>query len=289
MNEEKLTTFSEVDRAALEPMMKVGLLATVTPEGLPHLTLLSSLRPSTADQMTFGQFVEGASKKQLRENPKAGFLAMTLNKDLWRGKATFTHTARHGREFEQYNETPMFRYNAYFGVHTVYYLDLVEQSGRQALPMGKVILAAVQTMLARPLARQRSPEPVLNPWTQGLLNKLDNLKFLSYVGPDGYPVIIPTIQAQAADAEHVIFSLGAYGDELAEIPPGATVSVFGMSLDMVDVLLRGEFQGLEKAPAVPLIPGLRYGRIRVNWVYSPMPPKPEQIYPRVAIEPVTVF
>jgi hypothetical protein len=289
MNKDRLTTFSEEDRAALKPMMKVGLLATVTPEGLPHLTLLSSLRPSSAHQMTFGQFAEGTSKRHIRENPRTGFLAMTLNKELWRGKATFTHTARHGREFEQYNATPMFRYNAYFGVHTVYYLDLVEQSGRQALPMGKVILAAVQTMLARPLARQLNPQIVLNRWTQGLMNKLDSLKFLSYVGPDGYPVIIPTIQAQAADAEHVIFSLGVYGGELAEIPPGATVAVFGMSLEMVDVLLRGEFQGFHKAPGMPVVPGLRYGRLRVDWVYSPMPPKPEQIYPRVAIEPVTSF
>jgi hypothetical protein len=183
----------------------------------------------------------------------------------------------------------MFRYNAYFGVHTVYYLDLIAQSGRQPLPMGKVMMAALQTMLAEPMARQRSPKPVLNPWTQNLMSKLGNLKFLSYVGPDGFPVVIPAIQALAADSEYVIFGLGAFGDELARIPPGTTVAVFGMSLDMVDVLLRGEFQGIRKAPGLDLMPGLRYGRVRVNWVYSPMPPKPQQIYPRVAVRPVTSF
>lgn len=276
-------TFSEADIQALAPVMKVGLLATVTPDGLPHLTLISSLQASAPRQMIWGQFVEGLSKQYVRENPKAGFLVMTLDREVWRGKATFTHTANQGPEFEMYNNTPMFRYNAYFGIHTVYYMDLVAQSGRQALPMGRIVVAAIQTLLARTLSRRRPVNEVLNDWTRGLINKLDNLKFLAYIGADGHPLIIPAIQAQAADAERIVFSLGAYGDDLAAIPEGATVAVFGMSLDMVDVLMRGEFQGLQR------MAGVRCGSIRVNWVYNPMPPKPQQIYPPVALEAVTTF
>jgi hypothetical protein len=276
-------TFSEADIQALAPVMKVGLLATVTPDGLPHLTLISSLQASAPRQMIWGQFVEGLSKQYVRENPKAGFLVMTLDREVWRGKATFTHTANQGPEFEMYNNTPMFRYNAYFGIHTVYYMDLVAQSGRQALPMGRIVVAAIQTLLARTLSRRRPVNEVLNDWTRGLINKLDNLKFLAYIGADDHPLIIPAIQAQAADAERIVFSLGAYGDDLAAIPEGATVAVFGMSLDMVDVLMRGEFQGLQR------MAGVRCGSIRVNWVYNPMPPKPQQIYPPVALEAVTTF
>jgi hypothetical protein len=276
-------TFSEADIQALAPVMKVGLLATVTPDGLPHLTLISSLQASAPRQMIWGQFVEGLSKQYVRENPKAGFLVMTLDREVWRGKATFTHTANQGPEFEMYNNTPMFRYNAYFGIHTVYYMDLVAQSGRQALPMGRIVVAAIQTLLARTLSGRRPANKVLNDWTRGLINKLDNLKFLAYIGADGHPLIIPAIQAQAADAERIVFSLGAYGDDLAAIPEGATVAVFGMSLDMVDVLMRGEFQGLQR------MAGVRCGSIRVNWVYNPMPPKPQQIYPPVALEAVTTF
>jgi hypothetical protein len=177
----------------------------------------------------------------------------------------------------------MFRYNAYFGVHTVYYLNLVEHSGRQALPMGQVILAAVQTMAARVLPTQHSMESVLNPWTRALMNKLDSLKFLSYVDSDGYPLVIPAIQAQASDAAQIIFSTGAFKDDLERIPTGATVAVFGMTLDMEDVLMRGEFQGVQRRA------GVRCGRVRVNWVYNPMPPKPQQIYPPVELRPVTAF
>jgi hypothetical protein len=275
--------FSAGDVEAMAPAMKVGLLATVNPQGLPHLTLLASLQANTPTQMVFGQFTEGLSKHFVHDNPRVGFLVMTLDRALWRGKATFSHTASQGPEFEMYNNTPMFRYNAYFGVHTVYYLDLVEHSGRQALPMGRVVLAAIQTLIARTLSRGRSEKQVLNLWTRGLMNKLDNLKFLAYVGADGYPVVIPAIQAQAADAGHVLFATGVYRHDLEAVPEGASVAVFGMSLHMEDVLLRGEFQGIRRRG------GIRCGSVQVNWVYNPMPPKPQQIYPAVDLEPVTAF
>jgi hypothetical protein len=277
------TSFSQQDIQALEPTLKVGMLATVNDEGLPHLTLISSLRANTPGQMTWGQFTEGLSKGFVRKRPQVGWLIMTLDRQLWRGKARFTHTAQGGPEFEWYNNTPMFRYNAYFGIHTVYYMDLVDHTGRQALPMGRVVLAAVQTMIARTLSRKQGSTHVLNPWTQALMNKLDNLKFLAYLDTDGYPAVIPVIQAQVADPEHVLFSLAAFGPDLKAVPEGATVAILGMSLDMEDVLMRGEFEGIRR------FGGVRCGRVRVKWVYNPMPPKPQQIYPPVALEPVTVF
>lgn len=115
----------------------------------------------------------------------------------------------------------MFRYNAYFGIHTVYYSDLVEQSGRQAMPMGQIVVAAIQPMAARALAGKQSDKTVLNPWTRALMNKLDNLKFLAYVGSDGFLVVILAIQAQAGDGEQIIFSAGTYREELEAIPEGA--------------------------------------------------------------------
>jgi hypothetical protein len=277
------TTFSDADIQAFAPELKIGLLATVNPAGQPHLTLISSLSACSPTQVIWGQFTEGLSKVHARENPKTGFLIMSLQKELWRGKATFTRTAQGGPEFERYNNQPMFRYNAYFGIHTVYYMDLLEHTGRQPLPMNAVVGAAVRTLLARTMGGPRRGKAVLNDWTRALLNKLDNLKFISYVGGDGYPVIVPVIQAQAAGREHVIFALGAFGDELRAIPQGATVAVFGMALSMEDVLLRGEYQGIRRIGGVPC------GAVAVDWVYNPMPPVPGQIYPEVPLQPVIAF
>ena len=277
------TSFSASDIQAFRPTMKIGLLGTVNDQGLPHLTLIASLQASGPTQVVWGQFTEGLSKQHVRRNPKTGFLIMTLDKALWRGRADFTHTAQQGPEYDMYNNTPMFRYNAYFGIHTVYYMDLLEQTGRQDLPMAQVVWSAIRTMLARALAREKGDKAVLNPWTRQFLNGLSNLKFLAYVRPDGYPHIIPTIQAQAAGSERVVLALSPYREELRAIPAGAAVALFAMSLDMETVLMRGVFQGIRR------IGGVQCGTIAVNWVYNSMPPKPQQIYPEVEIERVTTF
>lgn len=277
------TTFSAEDMRSLEPAMKIGLLASVNAEGRPHITLLSSLMASSPNQVVFGQFTEGVSKQHILAHPQVGFLVMSLDRHLWRGQATFTHSARAGKDYDYYNNTPMFRYNAYFGVHTVHYFDLVSHAGREALPMNRIIVAALQSALARRLGSTANGPVVINGWTRSFLNKLDNLKFLAYVGEDGYPVLIPAIQAQCLDARRILFSTSVYRSELEAIPAGASLAVFGMALTMEDVLLRGTYAGIRQVGPV------RAGVVAVDWVYNSMPPVTGQIYPPVEIKPVTEF
>jgi hypothetical protein len=234
-------------------------------------------------QLAFGQFTEGFSKQHILNNPKTGFLIMSLDKNLWRGKATFTHATKEGPEYDYYNNVPMFRYNAYFGVHTVYYLDLLSHTGKAPLPMNQIIFAAVKTMLARTLNLKPGDQEVLNPWTRAFLNKLDNLKFISWVGADGYPLIIPAIQTQCLDKQHILYSTSVYSDELTAIPAGAEVAVFSMALTMEDVLLRGKYLGLRRQA------GIKAGVVQVDWVYNPMPPVPGQIYPPVKLQAVEEY
>ena len=56
-----------------------------------------------------------------------------------------THLKKEGPEYERYNEIPMFRYNTYFGINTVHYLDLIETSASRELPMPQIVLSAVLT------------------------------------------------------------------------------------------------------------------------------------------------
>lgn len=277
------TTFSEADLRDTQPAMKVGLLATVTPEGLPHVTLLASLMACGSNQLCFGQFTEGISKANFPANPRAGFLIMSLDKNLWRGKASYTHSAKNGAEYDYYNNVPMFRYNAYFGIHTVHYFDLVSHTGKAPLPMNQIIFGALQTMLGRILGGKQGKGEVLNVWTRAFLNKIDNLKFLSYIGQDGFPVIIPAIQTQCLDPQHVLFSTSVYPEELLAIPAGVPMAVFNMALTMEDVLLRGRYLGIQR------VGGVKTGVVEIDWVYNSMPPVPGQVYPTVELNAVTRF
>jgi hypothetical protein len=262
--------------------MKIGLLATVNSDGLPHLTLISSLRANSPTTMTWGQFTEGMSKKFIRENPNVGWLIMSLDKEVWRGKARFTGTSRSGPDYDFYNNQPMFRYNAYFGVHTVYNMDLVEHTGREALPMGRIILGAVGGMAAAAFSGGKKPGPVMNDFTRGMLDKAGNLKFLGVIEKDGFPYIIPVLQAHTVGTDRIVFPLTAYGDELREVKPG-TAAFFSMALSMEDVAMRGEFLGFRR------IGGILCGEIRVDWVYNAMPPVPGQVYPPLEVKPVREF
>ena len=283
MTTQILTTFSKEDIRSTKPEMKIGLLATVTPDGLPHVTLISSLMACGPSKMCFGQFVEGTSKKNILDNPKVGFLIMSLDKNLWRGKANYTHHVREGAEYDYYNNVPMFRYNAYFGVHTVYYLDLVNQDGKSPLPMNRIIFAAVQTMFARTFGHKLGKKEAINHWSRAFVDKIDNLKFLSYVGADGYPVVIPAIQIQSLDSQHMIFSTSVYTDELESIPAGVPLAVFSMALTMEDVLLRGTYHGIRR------VGGIKAGVVEVDWVYNPMPPVSGQVYPPLELKAVQKF
>ena len=57
------TSFSNEEMTAFGPAEKIGLVACVNPEGLPHMSLITSIMAPKADQLTLGQFCQGLSKQ----------------------------------------------------------------------------------------------------------------------------------------------------------------------------------------------------------------------------------
>jgi len=275
--------FTEQEMKSFEPAEKIGLVACVNPDGLPHISLITSIMAPKPDQLTLGQFCKGLSKQYIQQNPQIAFLIMTLDKKMWRGRARWTHLKNEGAEYERYNEIPMFRYNSYFGINTVHYLDLIETSESQDLPMPKIILSAMLTKLAKAAAASGEKDRILKPFAEDLFNQLDSLKFIAYLGHDGFPIIVPAIQCQAADSRRLAFSPIAFKDELNRIPKETQVAVFGLTMGMEDVLIRGTFRGYKKTI------GLTLGIIDIEWVYNSMPPAHGQIYPEVELTPVREF
>jgi len=277
------TVFDEKDMPEFEPEAKVGLIATINPEGQPHVTLITALQAKSPDTIIWGQFSDGKSKEHVRTNPKTAFLIMTMDRSLWRGKALWTHEKKHGEDYEMFNTKPMFRYNAYLGIHTVHYMDLKETYGRESLPLVKIILSSVITSVVKSGAKTGVKDRILKPWGQGLFNRLDAIKFISFIDHDGFPAIIPLIQCQAAGSRRLVFSPFAYKEELGAIAAGSTVAIFGMTMDMEDILVRGTFTGIGKSRGASL------GAVDIEMVYNSMPPLHGQIYPEEPLTPVVNF
>lgn len=275
--------FSHEDIEAFKPESKVGLLATINESGLPHLTLITTIQANGPEEVVWGQFTEGKSKENILKNPNTGFLIMTLDKKLWRGKAVWRESKKEGSEYVYFNTLPMWRYNSYFGLHTIHYMDLKETTEKASLPVAGIVFSALLTKFSKSAAKTNINEKIMNDWTVELFNKLDALKFLSYVSEDGFPVIIPLLQCQAADNRRVVFHPGPFADELFSLKKETDIAVLGLTLEMQDVLIRGKFNGFRKHQ------GIKLGSVDIDWVYNSMPPLIGQIYPPVEIEVIEEF
>jgi hypothetical protein len=235
-------------------------------------------------QVTLGEFSKGKSKEYLPINPDVAFFVLTMDRKIWRGRATWTHFQKEGPEYEAYNDIPMFRYNAYFGINTVHYLDLKETSGRTSLPLVRIILSTLLTRMIKGKFKTGKTAQVLKPFAErGIFNNLSALKFISWIGEDGLPRLIPVVQCQAADSGRLVFFCFPFGKELAAIPDGTPVAVFALTMVMENVLIRGKFIRKKK------ILGLPMAAVDIDWVYNSMPPCHGQIYPEIPLEPVTTF
>jgi len=262
MTRNHLTIFSEEDIKKHQPEMKVGLLATVTPEGLPHVTMLSTVMacgpPRYAWPVHRGNVEEAhppESKNRLPDDePGSEPVAR---------QGHYTHSARNGREIRLLQQRPLFRYKRLLWRPYGLLPDLIRTTGRSPLPMNRIIFASVQTMLARMLGGKPGRIPV----NQSLDARLP--------GQDGQPEIPRLRWPGRLPADHpghparawtpsTCFLTSVYTEELMAIPAGVPLAVFSMALTMEDVLLRGTYQGIRGG-------GFKAGVVEVDWVYNPMP------------------
>ena len=271
-------TIGEEAGALLALDSKVALLGTTDDEGCPHLTFLSSIQGLGEDKITFGQFCVGSSKVFLPQRPECAFLALSADMRWLRGRARFTHTAKTGPEFDMYNNKPLFRYNAYFGVNTVWYLDLLGITGVQKLPLPQIASGALLSRAAAPFAAQ-SEKDALTRFGKSLFAGIGFPKFLCYAGEDGL-TIVPVVQAAHAGTDRVVFAGRPYGQDLRGLAPGMQVCVMALNLDMQSVLVKGSYAGKKGGAHV----------VDIGRVYNSMPPASKYIYPRaVRPEAITEF
>ncbi len=254
---------------------KIGLVATIDREGYPHITFLSSLQPLGEDKMTFGQFTEGLSKQFMTERKKAGFLIFTPALEYWTGTMDYEKTETSGKEFEIYNKKPLFRYNSYFGIGKVHYFALKSLSPKHNVTMLGIISGALKTRL-KALPKKESGKSILNPVAKSMFNEIDGLKFICYLDKEGYPQILPIIQAAPAGTDRIVFADASKG-AAAGIPEGKA-SIFFTSLKMESLLAKGCFS--RKG-------GM--GIFDIEKLYNPMQPLPKYIYPAEPIKKIVQF
>ena len=255
---------------------KVALIATHDEEKDVHNTHLSSLMNRGDDEMVVGEIVKGLSKQFFHERPRAGFLIMNLAREFWTGTMDFSDKKTEGPEYITFNEMTLFRFNTYFGVHTVHYAELREISEKRKLNMAGIAANMVRVILASALFKGREV-PVFNPWTRRHTAKAGTLLFLGFSGDDGYPRLLPVIQGKSVSRSRILLTPAPYKKLAEGLKDGDRASLFAASLDMEAVLLKGTYRRL---------PG-GLGAVDVDRDYNCMPPVPRYLYPETPWVAVT--
>lgn len=273
---------ARLDDAAMQAFgadAKVALLATVDPDGRPHVTLITSIHARTPTELMFGQFCEGRSKDNVRRDPRAGVFVMTPDLRLWRCTALWTHAAQHGEEYELYNRKPMFRYNAYVGIHTIHYFDLVSVSPVEQASRAGLGLAALKAGCGRRLLPAHGNGRILTPWAVRHLSRAATLTFVAFVARDGFPRIVPLVPCPPLGSTRLAVFPGRRHVEMADLRPGTMLACYGLNLGMESVLVSGPVAELRR------VAGMRVAVIDIDQIYNSMPPQHGVVYPPQPLEP----
>ena len=269
-----LSKLSEEIHKFTQPEVMVKLISTVDPRNWPHITLISSNRAISEDQIVWGEFTKGLSKEYVQKNSKQGLFYMTAETPFKfiQVKANFSHTKIEGEDMEYFNKSDFMRYFTYVSIYKVYYNNIVAATPIRELPFGGISRKIAKEIIKS--AKTESDEKKLNIIGYKLFTNPIGIRALSYIDPsDGYPIIIPHLQLQAVDHNRLYFPLTALKDDLLEIPIDSKVAVFAANFDMASQVVKGTFTGLYNVGET------EYGLIEIEEVYNSSPPLTGIIYP----------
>lgn len=280
-----IKAFDESVLSAFQPVFKIGLIATVTPEGLPHITLTSSLRAATPKKLVFGEFYGGRSVRNLKNNPKAAFLVLTGDRRIYRGHAGWSHSRVGGPQYDEYCDMPFFSGESCFSVSRVHYLDLVDARGPEFFPGRKRFFTAVLSRPSKQGERASAADPekqeILSGIARRIMNRPDAFGFMAFVKKDGFPEIVPLLHCRPSGGGRLLVFPFSRREEPEEVQAGERVSVLCITKAMESVLMGGVFAGFRRRKF------LKRGLMEIDTIYNSMPPAHGRIYPPEPLEAVT--
>ncbi len=261
-------------------------VVTIDPRGWPHITFIAFNRGIAKDKLVWGQFTEGLSKKYVKKNPIQGICMMTAEMPFKfiQLKVKYTHLSKEGEDLDYFSRMDLLRYNTYMNAHTAYYSDVESVTPVRPLGLGGIVRGILANMIGVGALRDKNAEKKLPPFSYSIFNGPINPKFLSWIGNDGFPLIIPCFQLRAPDRGKLTFTLSQFGSELKKIPVGTHVCAFGMNMEREMNVINGTIVEWTKKR------GVDFAIIQIDEVYNCQPPIPGVIYPEIDSRPkVTSF
>ena len=197
---------------ALRGAMTPKFLATRSADGIPNVVPCISLLPTEdqEDTLFFGNFLLRKSIKNLQEDRRVAILVVTPELQGWTLKGEFIEFQPTGPYVDRQKGSPLLRYNAYTGVRNVGLIRLLSVEGTFALSKLQVLKDYWLTRLAA-ISRGNAQKTLSgNGLTIPLavrreFARMAAVKVLAWVGPDGYPQVIPSLSLLPAGQKKLIY------------------------------------------------------------------------------------
>jgi len=274
-----MLSIAQMNTQSFADARKMEFYGTVNEDGTAHITLLNSMYQLDEDTVAWGEYCHGFSKINQKTRRDVAFLTVDDKmRKLFRGRAVYDHQETSGEICEKFNSIPRFRYNNLYGYRPIHFLSLKELSGMELVNATK--WGQKSRAVASTIHPGDTPE-ALSVLSRRYFEDSSGFKVLGWVGKGGAVQLLPLPQCVLTAANRVVFTPEPYGEELAQIPDGATVAVYAVMVrKMQSVLVKGilERTSFNNNP---------YYVVDVNSVYSPMLPKNGFIYPKTPPQPVT--
>ena len=243
-------------------------LATASADGVPNVALIVSQMPVEPCKVVFGEFMMVKTRANLDENSRVASIAISEKLEMAGFKGEVTGWTTTGSYIDIINSIPFFRYNAYAGIHKVAAVEI-----RKLLPLPeKVSMARVGGEFVAMRTRGRLghganvggvtvPEPVREKF-DGIMS----IKVLAFCDDDGYPNVVPAFGIMFRTPGELRFKVSQYNSAIEGLATPGKVALNVLTLDLMTYQVKGTLLRFEKHA------GLKTGVIRVEEVYSSMPP-----------------
>lgn len=265
----------------------VKLMSTIDEKGWPHITFILNNKAKSPNQIVWGEFMHGKSKRYIQENSKHGYFYMSGKKPLMmiQIKADFSHILKSGEDLDDFNNTPEMRYSTTMNVWRAFYSNIVSVSPFQKISIGKLFKGIIFNLWAKGAAKTGNSKERLDHNGKQIFTGVMNPKFLAFIDPiDNYPIVLPCFQAIAADNTKLVFPPTMFKEQLASITENSKIAIYGLNSEFIAHMVKGVFLGYKKYRGVTL------GSVSIEEVYNAVPPLPGIIYPELEVLPeITTF
>lgn len=272
------------------PEIGLKLIATIDPRGWPHLTMISFNIAKTPQQVVWGQFTEGLSKKYVTQTKKQGMFFMTAVPPFKfvQAKVEFDYLLHSGEDCENFSRGKMLRYMTYTNVHTCFYNKVIAATEIRSLPLLGIVKGFLAAKLGVGKFKSKQTEEKLTDFGYEIHNQMTSAKAIAYIDPtDGFPIIIPCFQLRAPDKNKLAFPFAQFKEDLEKIPLGSHVATYctvSDNLELMNQMINGRLTETKQ------VRGMKWGIIEIDEIYNSMPPLSGVIYPYIEVRPkVTKF